>query len=144
MVAEIDHRLQHAQETRPRADVARDVWREHLPRTEQGLALRGLAFFTYRVTAPAQAQPDGAATLESLIRDGVLVPEPIVYEDFLPRSAAGIFQSNLTEPSRCWTLHTGHTPHRASRRPAKPGYIPNTRRGRGGGGGVSVSPRLLY
>jgi uncharacterized glyoxalase superfamily metalloenzyme YdcJ len=27
----------------------------------------------------------------------VLHPEPIVYEDFLPRSAAGIFASNLTE-----------------------------------------------
>ncbi len=27
----------------------------------------------------------------------MLVPEPIVYEDFLPRSAAGIFQSNLTD-----------------------------------------------
>jgi uncharacterized glyoxalase superfamily metalloenzyme YdcJ len=26
-----------------------------------------------------------------------LVPKPIVYEDFLPRSAAGIFQSNLTD-----------------------------------------------
>jgi uncharacterized glyoxalase superfamily metalloenzyme YdcJ len=25
------------------------------------------------------------------------VREPIVYEDFLPRSAAGIFQSNLTD-----------------------------------------------
>ena len=25
------------------------------------------------------------------------MPEPIVYEDFLPRSAAGIFQSNLTD-----------------------------------------------
>lgn len=24
------------------------------------------------------------------------MPEPIVYEDFLPRSAAGIFSSNLT------------------------------------------------
>ena len=27
----------------------------------------------------------------------MLVPDPIVYEDFLPRSAAGIFQSNLTD-----------------------------------------------
>ncbi len=27
----------------------------------------------------------------------MLVPEPIVYEDFLPRSAAGIFASNLTD-----------------------------------------------
>jgi uncharacterized glyoxalase superfamily metalloenzyme YdcJ len=31
------------------------------------------------------------------VRTGVLRPDPIVYEDFLPRSAAGIFASNLTE-----------------------------------------------
>ena len=33
--------------------------------------------------------------LRALVDAGVLVPEPIVYEDFLPRSAAGIFRSNL-------------------------------------------------
>ena len=32
-----------------------------------------------------------------LVLSGVLQPEPIVYEDFLPRSAAGIFASNLTD-----------------------------------------------
>ena len=35
--------------------------------------------------------------MEDLVGCGALVPEPIVYEDFLPRSAAGIFQSNLTD-----------------------------------------------
>ena len=35
------------------------------------------------------------AALDQLVDAGVLVPEPIVYEDFLPRSAAGIFRSNL-------------------------------------------------
>jgi uncharacterized glyoxalase superfamily metalloenzyme YdcJ len=29
-----------------------------------------------------------------------LIAEPIVYEDFLPRSAAGIFQSNLTDDGK--------------------------------------------
>jgi uncharacterized glyoxalase superfamily metalloenzyme YdcJ len=37
--------------------------------------------------------------LRELIAAGVLVPEPIVYEDFLPRSAAGIFRSNLAGES---------------------------------------------
>ena len=32
---------------------------------------------------------------EALIKSGVLRYDPIVYEDFLPVSAAGIFQSNL-------------------------------------------------
>jgi uncharacterized glyoxalase superfamily metalloenzyme YdcJ len=36
-------------------------------------------------------------TLTSLLESAALRPAPIVYEDFLPRSAAGIFQSNLTD-----------------------------------------------
>ena len=35
--------------------------------------------------------------MTALVQAGVLHPEPIVYEDFLPRSAAGIFASNLTD-----------------------------------------------
>ncbi len=73
-------------------DGARDVWRRHLPTTERGLAEQGLAFFTHRVARPARA---AAETVSQLVDAGVLVPEPIVYEDFLPRSAAGIFRSNL-------------------------------------------------
>ena len=33
--------------------------------------------------------------MDELVNQGVLRIEPIVYEDFLPVSAAGIFQSNL-------------------------------------------------
>ena len=33
--------------------------------------------------------------MPTLIDAGVIEATPIVYEDFLPRSAAGIFQSNL-------------------------------------------------
>jgi uncharacterized glyoxalase superfamily metalloenzyme YdcJ len=104
MVAEVDARLAAALAGTTRVDVARDVWRQNLPGTERELALRGLAFFTYRVAGapstssghrPRQAQ--GTASLRELVEAGVLVPEPIVYEDFLPRSAAGIFQSNLTD-----------------------------------------------
>ena len=36
-----------------------------------------------------------AKSLDSLIEDGLVQFDPIVYEDFLPVSAAGIFQSNL-------------------------------------------------
>jgi uncharacterized glyoxalase superfamily metalloenzyme YdcJ len=96
LVAEIDRRLHEAPGTPSRAEVARDVWRESLPPTEQELALRGLSFSTYRVTTTTEPRPGGTATLKSLVHAGVLTPEPIVYEDFLPLSAAGIFQSNLT------------------------------------------------
>jgi uncharacterized glyoxalase superfamily metalloenzyme YdcJ len=35
--------------------------------------------------------------IEDLIRAGVVDASPVVYEDFLPVSAAGVFQSNLGE-----------------------------------------------
>jgi uncharacterized glyoxalase superfamily metalloenzyme YdcJ len=58
------------------------------------LRRRGLGYFTYRLVerpAPAPESPD----LETLISSGIVEVNPIVYEDFLPVSAAGVFQSNL-------------------------------------------------
>lgn len=52
----------------------------------------GLAFFQYRVTGVAHYK---AQSVDDLIAAGVMVADPQVYEDFLPVSAAGIFQSNL-------------------------------------------------
>ena len=101
MTAEADRRLADAPQGTTRVAVAAEVWREHLPRTETGLALAGLGFFRFRVgDAAAGSTTDGAGrgpTLAALLESGALVAEPIVYEDFLPRSAAGIFQSNLTD-----------------------------------------------
>ncbi len=103
MVAQVDEALAGG-EARTRVEVSQEVWREHLPTTEAGLAQRGLAFFTYRVPdgadaaeAPLPTWEDlpGAKDLARMVASGVLVAEPIVYEDFLPRSAAGIFASNL-------------------------------------------------
>lgn len=100
MVAETDRRLAAAEANETRVEVARKVWEENLPRTEKDLALRGLAYFTFSVDKAALEMFEESGTqdtsLETLIQAGVAVPEPIVYEDFLPRSAAGIFQSNLT------------------------------------------------
>ena len=62
------------------------------------LRREGLAFFHYHAvpgttaSLPAQINPD---TLEALIEQGALTCQPMIYEDFLPVSAAGIFQSNL-------------------------------------------------
>ncbi len=53
---------------------------------------QGLAFFRYFKTLPGEAL---AGDLEALIAAGKVRFEPLVYEDFLPVSAAGIFQSNL-------------------------------------------------
>lgn len=99
MVAESDARLAAAPEGTTRVEAAAMVWAENLPLTEKELALQGLAYFTYGLDEGQLRQKDLASpvTLASLVEAGIAVPEPIVYEDFLPRSAAGIFQSNLTE-----------------------------------------------
>ncbi|MFC2968552.1 2-oxoadipate dioxygenase/decarboxylase HglS [Acidimangrovimonas pyrenivorans] len=52
----------------------------------------GLAYFRYR---PAGGAVPPAASVEALIEAGRLIADPQTYEDFLPVSAAGIFQSNL-------------------------------------------------
>ncbi|TDE95149.1 VOC family protein [Occultella glacieicola] len=59
-----------------RQGILREIWARDFPRTEAELDSEGLAYFTYDAA--------GART-------------PIVYEDFLPASAAGIFASNLTD-----------------------------------------------
>ncbi|MCF5817041.1 DUF1338 family protein, partial [Pseudomonas sp. PA-1-2A] len=59
---------------------------------------QGLAYFRYFVTdkgLAARGQADQPRTLEALVGAGHVAVEPLVYEDFLPVSAAGIFQSNL-------------------------------------------------
>ena len=97
MIADVDNRLTESPAGTTRVEVAEQVWRENLPVSERELALQGLGYFTYRVAAPRQSGAHRSAPLRELVEAGVLVPEPIVYEDFLPRSAAGIFQSNLTD-----------------------------------------------
>ena len=62
------------------------------------LRQQGLAYFRYTLTpAGLQAVAQGQAEQdwETLIADGLVAADPLTYEDFLPVSAAGIFQSNL-------------------------------------------------
>ena len=57
----------------------------------------GLGYFRYRLTEAGRALPAAERQLPAqvLIERGLASADPIVYEDFLPVSAAGIFQSNL-------------------------------------------------
>ena len=64
-----------------------------LPDDWTALRRQGLAWFRFS-TADDAAHADGE-DLEALIAAGAVTVEPITYEDFLPVSAAGIFQSNL-------------------------------------------------
>ncbi|MBZ2199561.1 2-oxoadipate dioxygenase/decarboxylase family protein [Occultella gossypii] len=59
-----------------RQEILREIWARDFPRTEAELDAEGLAYFSY---------------------DASDARTPIVYEDFLPASAAGIFASNLTD-----------------------------------------------
>ncbi|WP_327591757.1 VOC family protein [Streptomyces chartreusis] len=92
----VDHK-KAAQPHTPRSDLACSVWTEHMPSTEQELAAQGLAYFTYDL-APEHLRTSlrPPASMADLVEQGWVRAQPIVYEDFLPRSAAGIFQSNLS------------------------------------------------
>lgn len=67
-----------------------------LPDNDEAMRQEGLAYFHYHLTAAGQAAKESASSdIEALIEQGLVEAQPITYEDFLPVSAAGIFQSNL-------------------------------------------------
>ena len=77
------------------ASIALDLWSSRFPGTEQQLRDSQFAYFRYRPGSAPTGPIRPTTDLDELVRNGSVVVEPIVYEDFLPRSAAGIFQSNL-------------------------------------------------
>lgn len=74
-------------------EAGRDRFGE-LPDDWNSLRLQGLAYFRYSGSSVR------AEDIEAAIAAGDIVADPIIYEDFLPVSAAGIFQSNLGEEAR--------------------------------------------
>ena len=75
------------------AQPERDRFAE-LPDDWTVLRRQGLAFFRYSGRAARSID------LEAAIAAGDIVADPVLYEDFLPVSAAGIFQSNLGDEAR--------------------------------------------
>ncbi|ASK90679.1 VOC family protein [Xanthomonas campestris pv. trichodesmae] len=67
------------------------------PDDEALLRQEGLGYFRYALTDAGRADPAQVAAMpaETAITLGLVSADPIIYEDFLPVSAAGIFQSNL-------------------------------------------------
>lgn len=92
-MATIAEQAEGAEQSR-RQQIARRVWADAYPSTEAELASRGLGWFTY--SAAATSSTSGELPLSQLVAEGLIQAQPIVYEDFLPRSAAGIFRSNLS------------------------------------------------
>lgn len=83
----------------------------------QTLLERKLVYFRFTLskgTKPTELTHYRAASgldLARAVRDGLLEAEPIVYQDFLPISAAGIFQSNLGDENG--EAHEAHSSQRA-------------------------------
>lgn len=69
------------------------------PSDYEEIRKRDLGYFRYRVVQGVTLPEahDDKLTVEDLLKAGCVTYEPLVYEDFLPASAAGIFQSNLGE-----------------------------------------------
>ncbi|KAH8586384.1 hypothetical protein B0O99DRAFT_702838 [Bisporella sp. PMI_857] len=74
---------------------------EKFPDDIESLVKLGLIFCTFRCMPKAKGYvpPAKSAALENLLVEGILDSSPVTYEDFLPFSAAGIFQSNLHSKS---------------------------------------------
>ncbi|MDL4912464.1 MAG: VOC family protein [Enterobacterales bacterium endosymbiont of Blomia tropicalis] len=71
------------------------------PDDEATLRQQALAWFDYRLSEKGQATPPrNGEDLETLIAEGRVIADPVIYEDFLPVSAAGIFQSNLGDKTQ--------------------------------------------
>jgi len=73
------------------------------PDSHKELHAQELAYYSYsanpNLKVPInQISHEPLASPEQLVNDGILIISPIVYEDFLPVSAAGIFVSNLVDP----------------------------------------------
>jgi len=78
------------------------------PDDHDTLRREGLGYYRYALTEAGRATPAAVGELpaEALIAAGLASADPIVYEDFLPVSAAGIFQSNLGgDEQRAYAAH---------------------------------------
>jgi uncharacterized glyoxalase superfamily metalloenzyme YdcJ len=93
LLAAVDERVRAGA---PRREALEAVWSARMPRSERELLAHGLGYFTFEATGSAPLH----GPVDELVAAGAVRATPIVYEDFLPRSAAGIFQSNLTADGR--------------------------------------------
>lgn len=75
----------------------KELFDQDLPDNWEVLKNDGLIWIEYSLTKKGKHEgtSSGANTLQQAVEDGLVSWEPIQYEDFLPLSAAGIFQSNL-------------------------------------------------
>ena len=99
LIAQVSDRSQHLpKENYAQAykELLTEIFKD-FPDSYEALREQNLAYFTAspNSTALAKKTPAVNADWDSLVREGYVHFTPITYEDFLPVSAAGIFQSNL-------------------------------------------------
>jgi len=80
---------------------------EEFPDSHEELRDQALAYYQYSV-GNDKLDLAASSNVNDLIDNGSLAVTPIVYEDFLPVSAAGIFQSNLSNQA---SQEAGHSPN---------------------------------
>ena len=68
---------------------------KEFPDDVETIRTQGLGYFRYNATGKVSSDADLTLPPSELVAKGLLRADPIIYEDFLPVSAAGIFQSNL-------------------------------------------------
>lgn len=99
-----DHLLGLASEFQGRSDYPARLQQafKAFPDDLEVIRRQGLGFFRYTLAEGVRAGASEGRSLDDLVADGVVHATPITYEDFLPVSAAGIFQSNLghAQPQR--------------------------------------------
>ncbi|WRT66780.1 uncharacterized protein IL334_003743 [Kwoniella shivajii] len=91
-----------------------DRWQSRLstifspfPDTWNDIRKQNLAYFRYTLDNSASLSlVDEGSHIDQLLDQGIVKITPIVYEDFLPASAAGIFQSNLGDHQKTTTEGT--------------------------------------
>lgn len=87
-------------------EILKEVFGNGFPDEKEAIMRQGLGYWTFsirdvdlarRVWEDNVSERSGYGLLVELVTEGAIDAEPITYEDFLPASAAGIFQSNLPQ-----------------------------------------------
>lgn len=96
LLCSIDQKIKETSPSQYNLELAKAF--EMFPSTIQELYDAQLVFFNFRADTNALTTKD-KQTVDELVKIGALILTPQIYEDFLPVSAAGIFQSNLGDNS---------------------------------------------
>lgn len=107
LLNQVEAKKQNADSEQLYKEILQSVFEEFPDDIEQ-IRLQELGYFNYIIADSfnkSVANIEDADTLETLLQKGYIKAKPITYEDFLPVSAAGIFQSNLVEGSKALIEH---------------------------------------